>query len=265
MNKINKTLNRNATETLTFTVQGNYSADTIYLTAKRKVSDSTRLIDHKCDSITYNAETGLSTFTFNILPAETLGINYSLLTYDIKVENSSIDRDALIQGNLKVNLLPRLDSDLVPDAAENVIELDISELADDTFLYKTTVADVPVLISKTVAEMKAELGLPAKVYKAFVDCNGTNAPTVTVVKNTFTGTMTWSYSETGVVTLTSGSSEFTINKTVILATVNRSTTDRTVEVSRDNVNGTLVTFKTFQTDGNPVDSVDFFVSIEVYE
>lgn len=121
-----------------------------------------------------------------------------------------------------------------------------------------------IVSPQSISEVKSLLGLPSKVYKAFVDCNGTSTPTVTVIKNSFSGTLTWTYSETGVVTLTSGSSEFTINKILILATVNRSTTDRTVEVSRDNVNGALITFKTFQTDGNAVDSVDFFVSIEVY-
>ncbi len=265
MISVNKKLNRNAAETLIFNIKGDYSADTIYLTAKRNASDTVRLIDHECDDIDYDSESDYSTLTFNILPSETQNIGYSILVYDIKVENSSSDREALVSGNLTLNLLPRLDSDVAPSETNNALIISLSDLEDDTILYKTKVDGVDALISKSVSEMKSLLGLPSKVYKAFVDCNGTNAPTVTILKNTFTGTMTWAWSETGVITLTSTNSEFTINKTHILASVNRLNTDRTVNVSRDNSLGALIAFKTFQTDGNAVDNVDFFLTIEVYE
>lgn len=66
--------------------------------------------------------------------------------------------------------------------------------------------------SFTYAELKAGLGVGAKVYKALLTQTGTSAPVATVLVNTLSGTPVWSYSATGryVLTLTS---EFTSAKT----------------------------------------------------
>ena len=88
--------------------------------------------------------------------------------------------------------------------------LNISELADDTFLYKTTVAGVPVLISKTVAEMKTELGLPANYL--YLVASLTNAADIVFPTNVIEV-----YNESGIgITLTrvsTGKYSFAFNST----------------------------------------------------
>ena len=138
--------------------------------------------------------------------------------------------------------------------------LNISELADDTFLYKTTVASVPVLISKTVAEMKTVLGLPSKVYKAYINTTSTTIDP-REIENTFDGTLTWSRSDVGVLSLVSADSEFTDDKTIIHCTMRR-TSLATIVVAEDHYE---IIFRLYNNAGALTDGLDFFLTIEVYE
>lgn len=133
--KLDKSINRNVTQTVQFTVSGDYSEDTIYLTAKVKVNDTERLIDHECDSIAYNSTGNTSTLFFDLLPSETQNINYNVLVYDVKIENSSTDRELLVYGNLKLNTTPRIDSDVEPTSSVPVIVINPSEADSNTFPY----------------------------------------------------------------------------------------------------------------------------------
>jgi len=54
---------------------------------------------------------------------------------------------------------------------------------------------------------------PYKVYTALITQSGTSAPVATVLQNTFSGSLTWSYVNTGIYRITSSSNEFVSNKT----------------------------------------------------
>ena len=49
----------------------------------------------------------------------------------------------------------------------------------------------------TVADFAAQVGVPYKVYTALLTQSGTSAPVATVLENTLSGTITWSYSSVG--------------------------------------------------------------------
>ena len=160
----NKTIERNVTQPVTFTVLGDYSEDTIYFTAKKtsKVSDTTRLIDHLCDTQTYDSETELTTLEFDLVPSETSAIDLRTLYYDVLKENSSTDHEILIKGDLYVTQGYRLDSDEAPAIATPIVSLNANDF--DAGVYFKVEDDGSgtnnVFVPKTIAEMKADLGVP---------------------------------------------------------------------------------------------------------
>ena len=120
------------------------------------------------------------------------------------------------------------------------------------------------LVEKSVSEVKTLLGLPSKVYKAFVNCSSTSNPTVTVIKNTLTSDIAWTRDDTGTYTLAvtsegSPSGEFTSNKTIALC--NAKFSDFTIGVF---LATSSIGFYTYNASGDLADSLDFYVSIEVY-
>ena len=117
------------------------------------------------------------------------------------------------------------------------------------------------LVEKSVSEMKTLLGLPSKIYKALINTTGTNPPVPLVLKNTFSGDLTWSRSDVGLLTLTSSNSEFTDDKTLVYATMRRSSrsTVTVVESSGE------IDIRLYNDSDVLADGLDFFISIEVYE
>lgn len=139
--------------------------------------------------------------------------------------------------------------------------------ASDTESGDFAQSDGTKWIPKSVSEMKTLLGLPSKVYKAFVNCSSTSNPTITVIKNTLESDVTWTRDEPGYYTIAvkvAGvpSGEFTSGKTIALAQPKSSNSVFMVSAS---VGTNSINFLTGAEDGTLTDSLDFYVSIEVYE
>lgn len=69
-------------------------------------------------------------------------------------------------------------------------------------------------LQRGIANWVPASGAPYKVYTALLTQSGTDAPTATVLENTFSGTVVWSYVSTGTYRATL-SGAFTENKTAI--------------------------------------------------
>lgn len=146
------------------------------------------------------------------------------------------------------------------DMITKSIRINASDLADNTILYKTKVNGVDVLISKSVSEMKSLLGVPDKIYKVYLNTTGTNID-ARVIKNTFSGDLTWSRSDVGVLSLISANSELTDDKTIVHCQMRR-TSLGTIVVAEDHYE---TIFRLYNNSGVLADGLDFFLTIEVYE
>ena len=101
----------------------------------------------------------------------------------------------------------------------------IAPKASDLILFTETYdinAAAPVIGNPTrattlkdVAALSNAINLGYKSYTAIVTQSGLNPPVSTVLQNTIGGTFTWGYTSVGVYTLTSSSSAFTANKTIV--------------------------------------------------
>ena len=149
------------------------------------------------------------------------------------------------------------------DLADFVTELDANDFdAGSYFKVEDDGSGTNnVFVPKTIAEMKADLGLPTKTYKALINTTGTNAPVVAILFNNFSGSLTWARSDVGVLTLTSADNELTADKTLIYLTMRR-TSLATIVVAEDAHESI---FKLYNNAGTLADGLDFFVSIEVYD
>ena len=106
----------------------------------------------------------------------------------------------------------------------------------------TTVADDHVLVINdgtpttkkiTVANLKTSLGVNYTKLVVLISQSGTNAPTLTILENTTGATFSTVRQAQGVYQITTLSSVFTVNKTLILA--NNFTYPYTVDISRTGV------------------------------
>jgi hypothetical protein len=106
----------------------------------------------------------------------------------------------------------------------------------------TTVADDHVLVINdgtpttkkiTVANLKASLGVNYTKLVVLISQSGTNAPTLTILENTTGATFSTVRQAQGVYQITTLSSVFTVNKTLILA--NNFIYPYTVDISRTGV------------------------------
>jgi hypothetical protein len=106
----------------------------------------------------------------------------------------------------------------------------------------TTVADDHVLVINdgtpttkkiTVANLKTALGVNYTKLVVLISQSGTNAPTLTILENTTGATFSTVRQAQGVYQITTLSSVFTVNKTLILA--NNFTYPYTVDISRTGV------------------------------
>ena len=103
----------------------------------------------------------------------------------------------------------------------------------------TTIADNHVLVINdgtpttkkiTVANLKTALGVNYTKLVVLISQSGTNAPTLTILENTTGATFSTVRQAQGVYQITTLSSVFTVNKTLILA--NNFTYPYTVDISR---------------------------------
>jgi hypothetical protein len=106
----------------------------------------------------------------------------------------------------------------------------------------TTIADNHVLVINdgtpttkkiTVANLKTALGVNYTKLVVLISQSGTNAPTLTILENTTGATFSTVRQAQGVYQITTLSSVFTVNKTLILA--NNFTYPYTVDISRTGV------------------------------
>jgi hypothetical protein len=106
----------------------------------------------------------------------------------------------------------------------------------------TTIADDHVLVINdgtpttkkiTVANLKTALGVNYTKLVVLISQSGTNAPTLTILENTTGATFSTVRQAQGVYQITTLSSVFTVNKTLILA--NNFTYPYTVDISRTGV------------------------------
>jgi hypothetical protein len=116
----------------------------------------------------------------------------------------------------------------------------MARISDLTAL--TTATDSMVLVindgtpttkSITVANLKASLGANYTKLVVLISQSGTNAPTLTILENTTGATFSTVRQAQGVYQITTLSSVFTVNKTLILA--NNFTYPYTVDISRTGV------------------------------
>ena len=116
----------------------------------------------------------------------------------------------------------------------------MARISDLTAL--TTATDSMVLVindgtpttkSITVANLKASLGVNYTKLVVLISQSGTNAPTLTILENTTGATFSTVRQAQGVYQITTLSSVFTANKTLILA--NNFTYPYTVDISRTGV------------------------------
>jgi hypothetical protein len=61
--------------------------------------------------------------------------------------------------------------------------------------------------------------IASKIYVALIRQSGTNAPTVAILQNTFSGALTWTYTGVGIYTVTSASNEFTDTRTAATCSI----------------------------------------------
>ena len=158
---------------------------------------------------------------------------------------------------MSLDALPYEQTDWNKEVRDNDQVLDATDFNANDTLVSTGSA----WIGKSVSEMKTWLGVPSKIYKALINTTGTNPPVPSVLKNTFSGDLTWSRSDVGLLILTSSSSEFTDDKTLVYATMRRSSrsTITVVESSSE------VDIRLYNDSDVLADGLDFFISIEVYD
>ena len=132
----------------------------------------------------------------------------------------------------------------------------MARISDLTAL--TTATDSMVLVindgtpttkSITVANLKASLGLSYTKLVCLVSQSGTSSPTLTILENTTGATFTTNRQAQGVYQITSLSSVFTSNKTLIFA--NNFTYPYTIDISR--TGATNLTIGTYDGAGTSDD------------
>ena len=135
----------------------------------------------------------------------------------------------------------------------------------------TRVADNHVLVINdgtpttkkiTVANLKTALGVNYTKLVVLISQSGTNAPTLTILENTTGATFSTVRQAQGVYQITTLSSVFTVNKTLILA--NNFTYPYTVDISRTGVtNLTIGTYDGVSTSDDVL--VNSSLEVRIYE
>jgi len=118
--------------------------------------------------------------------------------------------------------------------------------------------------SATVASIAAEasaINLGYKSYTALITQSGVTAPVATVLQNTLGGDFTWGYTSAGLYTLTSSTSAFTTNKTILFAN-HGNVTGSQDEIAWGLSNSSVMTFNLLGQNGR-ITNGSF--EIKVYE
>ena len=140
---------------------------------------------------------------------------------------------------------------------------ELTSLADNDLVVVDDYQSAGVYNTKkiTVANLKSELGLPSRVLYANLNQSGTDAPTLTILKNTLGITPTTSYNSVGDYTIDFASS--TLNSSTIVTLGTSGIYPYTLQASYSN--STTIALKSFR-DNVKYDNVfvNIPIKIEIY-
>jgi len=140
---------------------------------------------------------------------------------------------------------------------------ELTTLADNDLVVVDDYQSAGVYNTKkiTVANLKSELGLPSRVLYANLNQSGTDAPTLTILKNTLGITPTTSYNNVGDYTIDFASA--TLNSSTIVTLGTSGIYPYTLQASYSN--STTIALKSFR-DNVKYDNVfvNIPIKIEIY-
>jgi len=140
---------------------------------------------------------------------------------------------------------------------------ELTSLADTDLVVVDDYQSAGVYNTKkiTVANLKSELGLPSRVLYANLNQSGTDAPTLTILKNTLGITPTTSYNNVGDYTIDFASA--TLNSSTIVTLGTSGIYPYTLQASYSN--STTIALKSFR-DNVKYDNVfvNIPIKIEIY-
>lgn len=163
---------------------GNFSADTLYFTAKAKAIDTgVRLIDKVITNKTFAS--GQTKVIIEFTKAETEALK-GIYFYDItSVDNTDTnDVKTVIQGTLIVEGTIRTPLDGIKPTPQNVQVVDVSKLNVGDVLQVQMIDGVKQFTNVPMPS------IGTKVYRALITQTGTEAPVATVLENTI-GDLVW--------------------------------------------------------------------------
>ena len=141
--------------------------------------------------------------------------------------------------------------------------IELTSLADTDLVVVDDYQSAGVYSTKkiTVANLKSELGLPSRVLYANLNQSGTDAPTLTILKNTLGITPTTSYNNVGDYTIDFASA--TLNSSTIVTLGTSGIYPYTLQASYSN--STTIALKSFR-DNVKYDNafVNIPIKIEIY-
>lgn len=119
-------------------------------------------------------------------------------------------------------------------------------------------------VSKKTTLQKIVNAIMPKEYIALISQSSTSVPTLTIIKNDFTGTITATRNGAGDYTLTNSVSEFTANKTVV--NIDNSTNYAVKFTGATRTGGTTISLATFNLSDFAADTLllNDVLKIQVY-
>lgn len=138
----------------------------------------------------------------------------------------------------------------------------------DSCVTTDKIADSNVTTAKiadsNVTRAKLAATVLPKQYVALISQSSTSAPTLTIIKNDFSGTITASRNGAGDYTLTNSLAEFTANKTT--AAIDNSTNYAVKFTGATRTGNTTISLATFNSGGSAADTLllNDILTIEVY-
>lgn len=194
---------------------------------------------------------------------QTANIEDAAVTED-KIANDAVTENKIADGNVS--------TDKIADGAITTAKIGASSVTTakiaDGAITQDQISDDEIITSKLqdncVTSAKLASGVLPKKYVALITQYGTYAPTLTVIKNDFSGTITATRNGAGDYTLTNSVSEFTANKTS--ATINNSTNYAVKFTGATRTGGTTISLATFNSGGSAADTLllNDILEIEVY-
>ncbi len=162
-------INQNTETQITIEAEGNWVDNVVYFTLKKEAYHKTRLISIPVTDINFSAEENKSIFTFKLLPEHNQELSGKYY-WDLKTENSAVDRKLIKKGYMLVEFTVRRDSDVLPPELKGgVVVLSANEFeVGDMFCVKEIggVRQFAVMSKEEVKELYGFNDLPLLVQTA---------------------------------------------------------------------------------------------------